>query len=180
MLLPDPDVTTPEPEMPVAVELPLPETPVAPLVAAVRRVEAVKTVPLATVVAPVATTAVPLTVETADAVAVAVTAPLVPALIAAIEKMIVSGCCYGRGCCDQEGWGSPWQNAFPTLVISPVFVPDGHDSAAQSRTPKPKFMFVQRQVMLLLAQPRPGASASMLLMHVFCCLHIVVSRVVRS
>ena len=93
MLLPEPDVTTPEPEMPVAVELPLP-TPVAPLVTAVMRVDAVKTVPLGTVVAPVATTAVPLTVETADAVAV--TAPLVPALIAAIEKMIVSGC-YGRG-----------------------------------------------------------------------------------
>ena len=114
MLLPDPDVTTPEPEMPVAVELPLP-TPVAPLVTAVRRVEAAKTVPLGTVVAPVATTAVPLTVETADAVAVAVTAPLVPALIAAIEKMIVSGCCYGRVVCDQED--SPWQNEFPTLVI---------------------------------------------------------------
>jgi len=47
-----------------------------------------------------------------------------------------------------------------------VSVPDGHDSEAQSRTPKPKFMFVQRQVMLLLAQPRLGASASMLLMHV--------------
>ena len=79
-----------------------------------------------------------------------------------------------------RGLGSPWQNELPTLVIMPVSVPDGQDSAAQSRTPKPKFMFVQRQVMLLLAHPRLGASASMLLMHVFYCLHLVVSRVVRS
>ena len=62
----------------------------APLDAAVTSVEAVKTVPLGTVllgtvVAPVATTAVPLTVDTADAVAV--TAPLVPALIAAVKEI---------------------------------------------------------------------------------------------
>ena len=68
----------------------------------------------------------------------------------------------------QKGARSPWQNAFPTLMIWLVSVPDGQDSAAQSRTPKPKFMFVQRQVMLLLAHPRLGANASMLLMHVFC------------
>ena len=68
----------------------------------------------------------------------------------------------------QKGARSPWQNALPTLMIWLVSVPDGQDSAAQSRTPKPKFMFVQRQVMLLLAHPRPGANASMLLMHVFC------------
>lgn len=53
-------------------------------------------------------------------------------------------------------------------MIELVSVPGGQDSEAQSRTPKPKFMFVQRQVMLLLAHPRLGASASMLLMHVFC------------
>ena len=87
VLLPE-EVPLPEPEV-ALVEFPLPETPVPvlPPVAAVRAVDAVKRVPLGTVVAPVATTAVPLTVDTADAdaVAVAVTA-LVPAVIAAIEE----------------------------------------------------------------------------------------------
>ena len=62
----------------------------------------------------------------------------------------------------------PWQNPFPTLMIWLVSTSFGHDSAEQSRTPKPKSMFVQRQVMLLGAQPRLAALASMLLMHVFC------------
>lgn len=61
-------------------------------------------------------------------------------------------------------------------MIELVSVPGGQDSEAQSRTPKPKFMFVQRQVMLLLAHPRLGASASMLLMHVFCVYMFVVSH----
>jgi len=137
-------VPLPEPEVPLAVEFPLPTravpVPVLPPVVAVRAVEAVKTVVLAAVVAPVVTKAVPLAVDTADAVAV--TVPLVLPLIASA------------------------QNCMPTLVIWLVSVPPGQDSVAQSRTPKPKFMFVQRQVMLLLAHPRPGANASMLLMHV--------------
>ena len=70
---------------------------------------------------------------------------------------------------------SPWQNPDPTLMIWLVSTSFGHDSVAQSRTPKPKFVFVQRQVMLLLEQPRLGANASMLLMHVFC-YYVIVSH----
>ena len=82
VLLPE-EVLLPEPEV-ALVEFPLPETPVPvlPPDTAVKAVDAVKTVELGTVVAPVETTAVPLTVDTADAVAVTA---LVPPLIAAIE-----------------------------------------------------------------------------------------------
>ena len=64
-------------------------------------------------------------------------------------------------------------------MIEPVSVPGGQDSEAQSRTPKPKFMFVQRQVMLLLAHPRLGANASMLLMHVFCVYMLLAICLIR-
>ena len=80
VLLPE-EVLLPEPEV-ALVEFPLPETPVLTPVVAVRTDDAV-TVPLGTVVAPVATIAVPLAVDTADAVAVTA---LVPPLIAAIEN----------------------------------------------------------------------------------------------
>ena len=91
MLLPE-EVPLAKPEAPL-VEFPLPEppvpVPVLPPVAAVRAVDAVRAVALAPValvervVAPVVTIAVPLTVDTADAVAVT---ELVPALNAAIEE----------------------------------------------------------------------------------------------
>ena len=83
MLLPE-EVLLPEPEV-ALVEFPLPTTPVPvlPPLAAVRAVDAVKTVPLGTVVAPVVTIAVPLAVDTADAVAVTA---LVPPLIAAMKN----------------------------------------------------------------------------------------------
>lgn len=75
-----------KPEAPLLVAFPLPAVPVLPPDAAVRAVDAVRTVAVAlgTVVAPLAMTEVPLTVDTADAVAV--TTALVPALIAAIEE----------------------------------------------------------------------------------------------
>lgn len=74
-----------KPEAPLLVAFPLPAVPVLPPDAAVRAVDAVRTVAVAlgTVVAPLAMTEVPLTVDTADAVAVTA---LVPALIAAIEE----------------------------------------------------------------------------------------------
>ena len=73
-----------KPEAPLLVAFPLPAVPVLPPDAAVKAVDAVRTVAveLGTVVAPLAMTEVPLTVDTADAVAVTA---LVPALIAAIE-----------------------------------------------------------------------------------------------
>ena len=73
------------PEAPLLVPLPEPAVPVLPPYAAVVAVDPVRTVAVAlgTVVAPLAMTEVPLTVDTADAVAVT---PLVPALTAAIRE----------------------------------------------------------------------------------------------
>ena len=75
------------PEAPLLVAFPEPAVPVLPPDAAVVAVDPVRTVAVAlgTVVAPLAMTEVPLTVDTADAVAVAVT-PLVPALTAAMKE----------------------------------------------------------------------------------------------
>ena len=83
--MPLPEVRVAAPEAPLLVPFPLPAVPVVPPDAAVRAVEAVRTVAVAlgTVVAPLAMTEVPLTVDTAEAVAVT---PLVPALIAAVEE----------------------------------------------------------------------------------------------
>ena len=59
------------------------------------------------------------------------------------------------------------QKELPTEMMELVSVPLGHDSFEQSRTPLPKSMLVQRQVMLLLAQPKLGARFNMLVMQVF-------------
>ena len=61
-----------------------------------------------------------------------------------------------------------WQKELPTEMILEVSVPLGHDSTEQSWTPFPKFMFLQRQPMSELEQPKLWALPNMLLMHVFC------------
>ena len=64
------------------------------------------------------------------------------------------------------------QKLLPTLMICDVSTPLGHDSVEQSRTPLPKSIFVHRQVMLLLGQPKLAALPNMFVMHVF---YIIVS-----
>lgn len=83
MPLPE-EVPVARPEAPLLVAFPEPAVPVLPPDAAVVAVDPVRTVAVAlgTVVAPLAMTEVPLTVDTADAVAVT---PLVLGLTAAIR-----------------------------------------------------------------------------------------------
>lgn len=61
-----------------------------------------------------------------------------------------------------------WQKLLPVEMILLVSTSFPQDCMEQSRTPLPKSMLEQRQVMLLLAHPREEALPSMLLMHVFC------------